>query len=55
MENYKQEIQQLQEEIITLKMEQPYHPSIKTKILELESLINARKSTEQTEPTGYTK
>ena len=42
-----QEIKQLQEEILTLKLEQPYHPDIKAKILKLEELINAK-----SEPSG---
>lgn len=42
-----EQIKELQEEILALKLEQPYHPDIKAKILKLEDLINAKP-----EPSG---
>lgn len=40
-----EQLKELQEEILALKLEQPYHPSIKAKILKLEDLINAIRNT----------
>lgn len=42
-----EQIKTLQAEILTLKLESPYNPLIKAKILQLEELIYARQSTEQ--------
>ena len=47
MKTLKEQIQALQAEILQLKLKSPYAPIIKKKLLELDNLLNVRKSTEQ--------
>lgn len=43
----KEQIKQLQAEILQLKLKTPYSPIIKKKLLELDNLLNVHRSTEQ--------